>query len=57
MIHAANFPHELQGCIAVGTELMADKVAVSSSRKALNKLYEELANIDEFELEIKQLIG
>lgn len=56
LIHAANFPHELQGCIAVGTELMADKVAVASSRKALNKLYEELANIDEFELEIKQLI-
>jgi hypothetical protein len=41
LIHAANFPKEVQGCIGLGLGLMGDRVAVSSSRKAVAR-FEEL---------------
>lgn len=41
LIHAANFPKDVQGCIGLGTGLMGDRVAVSNSRKAVDR-FEEL---------------
>lgn len=44
LIHAANFVRELQGCIAVGLEhtVIQERIAVSSSRTALDRLIEAL---------------
>jgi len=41
LIHVANFPSDVQGCIGLGTGLMGDRIAVSSSRKAV-AAFEEL---------------
>ena len=51
LIHVANFPEDVQGCIGLGTDLMGDKVAVSSSRIAVER-FEELTK-DEEEWQIK----
>ena len=39
LIHAANFPKDVQGCIGIGESLMGDKVAVGRSRDALCRFY------------------
>lgn len=54
LIHAANFPHQLEGCIAPGIEMHSDKWGVANSRTAMNKLLEILVD-DEYELEIVRL--
>jgi len=41
LIHVANYPKDVQGCIGLGMSLMGDKIAVSSSRNAV-KLFEDL---------------
>ena len=41
LIHAANYPSNVQGCIGLGEGLMGDKIAVSNSRKAV-KTFESL---------------
>ena len=35
LIHAENFPNDVQGCIGLGTKLMNDRIAVSNSRAAI----------------------
>lgn len=35
LIHVANFPSDVQGCIGLGTKLMNDRIAVSNSRAAI----------------------
>lgn len=40
LIHVANYPSDVQGCIGVGMDLMGDRVAVSRSRDAMNALHE-----------------
>lgn len=44
MIHPANWPHELQGCIAPGMEyqIIAGKQGVTQSRKAFKQLMDVL---------------
>lgn len=49
LIHAANYPDEVQGCIALGTHLMANRIAVSNSRVAVDR-FEELTKGTEWEL-------
>lgn len=50
IIHGANWVHQLQGCVAPGTEasILQDKLAVTRSQSALNTLlqaiYEEIEN-------------
>lgn len=52
LFHSANFPDELQGCIAPGMSLMTDRIAVSRSRDAMNEI-EELTHEKECSLVIK----
>ena len=52
LFHSANFPDELQGCIAPGVSLMSDRIAVSRSRDAM-KEFEELTHEKECSLVIK----
>ena len=52
LFHSANFPDELQGCIAPGMALMTDRIAVSRSRDAMKEI-EELTHEKECSLVIK----
>lgn len=52
LFHSANFPDELQGCIAPGMALMSDRIAVSQSRNAM-KAIEELTSEKECRLTIE----
>lgn len=52
LIHVANFPKDVQGCIGLGTGLMGDRVAVSNSRKAIAK-FEELTRDTSWRLIVK----
>lgn len=52
LIHSANFAYQLQGCIALGTDLMGDTIAVANSRKAVN-LFEEVTEGGEWTLKVK----
>jgi hypothetical protein len=51
LIHAANYPKDVHGCIGLGTSLMGDKLAVSQSRIAVG-LFEGLTKESEWQLEI-----
>lgn len=55
MIHVANRAAELQGCIAPGTGLglINGEWAVTSSRAALNAIYDELATKPEWQLNVR----
>ena len=55
LIHSANFAYQLQGCIALGTDLMGDTIAVANSRKAMN-LFEEVTEGGEWILKIKNAV-
>ena len=46
LIHAANFPKDVEGCIGLGMSLMQDRIAVGSSRDAIN-LFESLTKTEE----------
>lgn len=52
LIHAANFPKDVQGCIGLGTGLMGDRIAVSNSRKAVAR-FEEITRDVEWRLIVK----
>lgn len=52
LFHSANFPDELQGCIAPGMALMTDRIAVSRSRDAMKEI-EELTHEKTCSLVIK----
>ena len=52
LIHAANFPKDVQGCIGLGTGLMGDRIAVSNSRKAVAR-FEEITRDIEWRLIVK----
>ncbi|MCX2788365.1 DUF5675 family protein [Vibrio sp. Sgm 5] len=54
LMHVANFPHQLEGCIAPGTALHSAKWGVANSKIAMNVLLETLID-DEYELEIVRL--
>ncbi|HHP0469564.1 TPA: DUF5675 family protein [Vibrio harveyi] len=54
LMHVANFPHQLEGCIAPGTALHSDKWGVANSKVAMSALLETLTD-DEYELEIVRL--
>ncbi|EHV9720265.1 DUF5675 family protein [Vibrio parahaemolyticus] len=53
LIHVANYPHEVIGCIGVGSVFMDSKWGVSNSRKTLDMLKEKYPK--GFELEIVRL--
>lgn len=54
LMHVANFPQQLEGCIAPGTAWHTSKWGVANSRIALDALLKTLTD-DEYELEIIRL--
>ncbi|EMD1175041.1 hypothetical protein VP758_001557 [Vibrio harveyi] len=54
LMHVANFPHQLEGCIAPGTALHATQWGVSNSSKAMSILRRKLSD-GAYELEIVRL--
>jgi len=44
LIHPANYPHELEGCIAAGKSYFTQAFGVSNSRTATKELFQELRN-------------
>jgi len=54
LIHVANFPKDIQGCIGLGTSLMADRIAVSNSRNAMKK-FEARTKDTEWRLKIQHV--
>ena len=51
LMHVANFPSDVQGCIGIGTSLMSDRIAVSNSRTAL-KAFESITVGKEWKMTI-----
>lgn len=51
LIHTANFPQDVHGCIGLGTAPMSDAIAVGSSREAV-KNFEALTKDLEWQLVI-----
>lgn len=54
LIHAANWPSQLSGCIAPGTTLHSSRWGVGNSKTALNALKKRLGN-SEWQMEIIRL--
>ncbi|ODS05165.1 DUF5675 family protein [Vibrio scophthalmi] len=54
LVHVANFPSELKGCIAPGLYLHDSKWGVAQSQKAMDSLLNKLTD-DVYELEIVRL--
>ena len=50
LIHVANWSHELMGCIAPGIGIDLGENMVTSSRRALNEMLEELPAAWELEI-------
>lgn len=55
LIHVANFPSDVMGCIGLGTGLMGDRIAVSNSRVAV-KRFEELTKGKEWRLTVSNVL-
>lgn len=55
LIHVANFPDDVQGCIGLGTGLMGDRIAVSNSRAAVKK-FEDLTRDSEWRLTVSNVL-
>lgn len=53
LFHVANWPHQLQGCIAPGNTLFPDGDGVGSSRVAYEQFMEWSKNFDHLELRIR----
>lgn len=56
LFHVANFPHEVQGCIGLGTSMMGERVAVAHSGDAVEKFRELTAGTEHLELTIGQFL-
>lgn len=56
MLHIANFPHDVEGCIGVGLKQgsLAGELAILQSAPAFNVLMHELAGRAEWYLDIKK---
>lgn len=52
LMHVANYPKDVQGCIGLGTTLMGDKIAVGNSRVAI-KSFEAITKDTSWNLVIK----
>lgn len=58
-IHIANWSHQLEGCVGLGTAIQflqyqgAPKLAVSSSKVAFNAFMEEFGDLEEWEIDIR----
>jgi len=50
LIHVANGPHNVEGCIGLGKSVYSDLSGVSSSKIAINEFYKATAHLDEMEI-------
>jgi len=55
LIHVANFPTDVSGCIGLGTGLMEDRIAVSNSRVAVKK-FEDLTRDKSWRLIVSNVL-
>jgi len=53
-IHPANYPHQLQGCIAVGNRLESN--AVSNSRMTFTELLKVIGGQDSLQIQILDIV-
>lgn len=56
MLHPANWPHEVKGCIAPGMDyrIMRGNQAVTSSRDAFREVMAELEGVEDIQLTVLQ---
>ena len=54
LIHVANYPEDVQGCIGLGLFPMYDCFGVGKSEDAIQKFRELMKGVDKFTLEINQ---
>lgn len=56
MLHPANWPHELEGCISPGMDyrIMRGNQGVTSSRDAFREMMAELEGVEDIQLTIRQ---
>lgn len=54
LIHVANYPREVEGCIGLGMGFYNDPMGVSKSRDAIQSFREIMHGVDKFTLEIIQ---
>lgn len=54
-LHIANYPHQIQGCIAYGKSKDFEVPAVWKSGQAHREFMEYCQDVDEFELEVRDI--
>ena len=55
LFHVANWAHNVEGCIGLGTHKLPDKTGVGSSKRAISKFMKEMLLVNEFQIEIKEI--
>lgn len=55
LFHIANWAKDLEGCVGLGTIKYRNGTGVGNSGRAMSNFMEEFKEIDEFQLEVKDL--
>ena len=50
--HKGNYPHNVQGCFALGLSVWDDRIAVQSSKAAMEKFRELTKGVEEIQLSV-----
>tara|TARA_R110000782_G_C14778715_1_gene409762 strand:+ start:207 stop:551 length:345 start_codon:yes stop_codon:yes gene_type:complete len=53
LLHAANYPHNVKGCIGLGKGVYTDMSGVTSSKKAITDFYNATEGLTEMDLIIR----
>ena len=53
LFHIANYPHNVKGCLGLGTGVYADLSGVTSSKNAINQFYNSTKELTEMDLIIR----
>jgi hypothetical protein len=52
LVHVANYPFNVEGCVGMGMGVFPDLSGVSRSKEAIENFYEETRHLEEFPLTI-----
>lgn len=52
LLHVANHPHDVEGCVGLGTNVWPDFTGVGNSRNAIEKFYAATNHLEEFVLTV-----